>query len=119
MEAVIPSVSAVPAGGVETAIGEVSVASQDDLDVPLSKLVPLPERPHEGEGDPPTAKGKTTTGQTPGAVDSMVHKTPSPRFSSFLTECRENPEVQAASPLGGKSECLLSCFCSVFFSLDL
>ena len=104
VEPVISSVPAVPVGGAVPATGEVSVPSQDDLDIPLSELIPLSERPHVGEGDSPTAKKKTTTGQTPVTVDSVVHKTPSPRFSSFLTECRENPEEQAASPRDGRGE---------------
>ena len=97
---VISSVPDVPVGGAVPAIGEVSVPCQDDLDIPLSKLIPLSARPHVGEGDPPTVRGKTTTGRTLTTVDSEVHKTPSPRFSSFLTECRENPEEQAVGPRG-------------------
>ena len=93
------SVPDVPVGGAVPAIGEVSVPCQDDLDIPLSKLIPLSARPHVGEGDPPTEKEKTTTGQTPKTVGSKVQKKPPPRFSSFLTECRENPEEQAEGPL--------------------
>ena len=100
VEPVISSVPAVPVGDAVPAIGEVSVPSQDDLDIPLSELIPLSERPHVGEGDAPTVKKRTTTGRTPETVDSVVHKTPSPRFSSFLTECRENPEEQAVGPRG-------------------
>ena len=102
MGPVVSSVPAVPVGGAVPAIGEVSVASQDDLDIPLSELIPLSERPHVGEGDAPTVKKKTTTGRTPETVDSVVHKTSSPRFSSFLTECRENPEEQAVGPRDGR-----------------
>ena len=94
------SVPDVPVGGAVPAIGEVSVPCQDDLDIPLSKLIPLSARPHVGEGDPPTEKEKNITGQTPKTVGSEVHKTPSPRFSSFLAECRENPEEQAEGPRG-------------------
>ena len=49
VEPVISSVPSVPVGGAVTAIGEVSVPSQDDLDIPLSELIPLSERPHVGD----------------------------------------------------------------------
>ena len=94
------SVPDVPVGSAVPAFGAVSVPCQDDLDIPLSKLIPLSARLHVGEGDPPTEKEKPTTGQTPKTAGSKVHKKPSPRFSSFLTECRENLEEQAEGPLG-------------------
>ena len=63
VEPVISSVPAVPVGGAVPAIGEVSVPSQGDLDIPLSELVPLSERPHVGEGDAPTVKKRQLLGE--------------------------------------------------------
>ena len=55
---VVHTATGVPVGGAVPAVGESSVLTQDDLDIPLSKLVALSERPHVGEGDPPAEEGK-------------------------------------------------------------
>ena len=84
------SVPAVPAG-----TGDSSITCQDDLDIPLSKLLSQSELPHVGEGDPPAEERKETAGQT---SESALHKTPSPRFSSFLGGFRDERELQTGGP---------------------
>ena len=74
-----------------------SVTCQDELDVPLSKLISLSQRPHAGDGDPPVLVDSATTEKAPAGVtvESEGHKTTSPRFSSFLPVFRVDSERHA------------------------
>ena len=59
---------------------------QDELDVPLLKLLSLPQLPHVGYVDPSGVDESSATGKASPDVTAVSggQKTTSPRFSSFF-----------------------------------
>ena len=52
------------AGGGPSVANVSSVPRQDELDIPLSKLLSLPRNPHVYEGDPPSGEEEASAAKT-------------------------------------------------------
>ena len=85
-------------GGGPSVASVSSVPRQNELDIPLSKLLSLSRKPHVGEGDPPSDEEEASAAKTSTEAAVVVggQKTASPRFSSFLAMTTEGSEVLPA-----------------------
>ena len=86
-------------GGAVSVSDVSSVTCQDELDIPLSKLVSLSQRRHEGESDSPVVDERAASEEALVGVTvvSGGQKTASPRFSSFLPNFKVGFDGQTTS----------------------